>query len=164
VIGPIGSGKSTLAQRIHRQTQLPLFSMDEILFDKSGEVRSHQEILPEIQKIESSPQWIIDGYGPYETILRRLELADEIHFLQTPLVLCAGLITLRWFKSALGLRPWGQPVGLSFFKIESIRKSYRTLWQQHQVMNPQLRTWISKKKWSSKVKWHKSPFFIDLGS
>lgn len=155
MIGPIGSGKSTLAQRIHHQTGLPLYALDLLLFDEQGKVKNHKDVVPQVQQIQNSERWIIDGYGPYETILDRLERADEIVFLQTPLVLCWLLITLRWIKSLCGLPPRGQPRGLSVFNINNIKKSYLTLWKQHQVMNPQIKLWIQRKNWTEKVKYPK---------
>ncbi|MCP4159416.1 MAG: hypothetical protein GY760_05050 [Deltaproteobacteria bacterium] len=61
VTGNAGSGKTYLSQKIHSILDIPLYSMDSIVWKPYWKTASSSEIKNEIDKIISKKKWIVDG-------------------------------------------------------------------------------------------------------
>ncbi|WP_428036174.1 adenylate kinase [Amphritea sp.] len=115
VFGKPGSGKSTLSRELASVTGIPLYPLDSMVYQKSGE-RVEPKLFDEAhEKVLSSDCWIIDGFGPLESFNKRLELADTFIYIDLPYLTSYWFVTKRLLKG-LFVKPEGWPAGSSVFK------------------------------------------------
>ncbi len=86
IIGNAGGGKSTLSRTLSRALNIELFSIDQVQW-KPGWVRAPlEEIQQQHNAVLARERWIIDGWGPPETIRERFEASDTIVLVDLPLL------------------------------------------------------------------------------
>ncbi len=124
VFGKPGSGKSTLSKRLASATKIKLHTLDSIEFKKNGSRVDRMKYDEEHEKILSSNNWIIDGFGPIESFNKRLDVADTLIYIELPYIVSYWLVTKRFFKG-LFIKPEGWPDGSSI--VRGTMKSYKVL-------------------------------------
>lgn len=104
IVGGPGAGKTRLARIMGDRLGLPVFSVDEFVWDKDGKVRSNAEIDAAMQELAARDRWIIEG-GNTRTYAERERRADLVICLRPPvwLRLCrvlrrrgVSIDLLRW--------------------------------------------------------------------
>jgi adenylate kinase family enzyme len=81
ITGNAGSGKSTLARELARETGLPLFGLDQIVWQSGWKKTPHKQRLLAEQELIHKPEWIIEGVSS-----RVRHTADLVIFLdRTPM-------------------------------------------------------------------------------
>ena len=85
LIGNGGGGKSTLARALATRLDLPLTEVDELQFGPSWERVDARVVAALIDEVLDRPRWIVDGFGPWETIERRCALCEDLVFVDLPL-------------------------------------------------------------------------------
>ncbi len=104
VIGCPGSGKSTFALKISEITQISLYHLDLMNWNKDKTCVSLAILLERISKVMLEPTWIIDGnYG--SSLEMRVQGADTIFFLDYDVELCVAGIQNRVGKKRIDM-PW----------------------------------------------------------
>src|SRR4051794_37931773 len=88
VIGNGGAGKTTLSMKLAEELSLPLYHMDQIIWQPNWRRTPDDEIREQLGRIVAEPRWLIDGLGPIWSIEMRLPVADLIVFLDYPLEHC----------------------------------------------------------------------------
>lgn len=89
VVGRGGAGKSTLCRRLGEVTRLPAVELDAVYWDSELRVLTAEEWRDRQRAMVAEDRWIMDGdLGPYDVIEPRLERADTVVILDTPLVVC----------------------------------------------------------------------------
>ena len=89
VVGVSASGKSILSRKLAKKTGLPLFHMDEIMWNKGWRYIGDQETISELREISNKDCWIIDGYITTDARSFVFERADIIIYLDyRPSLLC----------------------------------------------------------------------------
>ena len=87
IIGPSGSGKSTFARKLHNITNIPLFPLDNIWWNKDKTHISRDNFDKILDGLLNQNEWIIEGdYSRTYDI--RMQHADTIFFLDYPLEVC----------------------------------------------------------------------------
>lgn len=102
VVGVSASGKSILSRKLAKKTGLPLFHMDEIMWNKGWKYIGDQETINELEGISNKNRWIIDGYITTNARSFVFERADIIIYLDYhPLLLCWRYIKrcIKHFKN-----------------------------------------------------------------
>lgn len=125
VFGKPGNGKSTLSKKLASATGLKLYALDSILYKPNKEEidrKTYEEIH---ESILSSEEWIIEGFGPMnslESFNRRLEEADTLIYIELSYLVSYWLVTKRFIKG-LFVKPEGWPDGSSVLKgtVESYK-------------------------------------------
>jgi len=124
IFGKPGSGKSTLSKSLAAATKIKLHALDSVEFKKNGEKvdrvvfdRAHEDIL-------SNDSWIIDGFGPIESLYKRLDVADTLIYIDLSYITNYWLVTIRLIKG-LFIKPEGWPEGSSVLK--GTLESYKVL-------------------------------------
>ncbi len=85
VIGNAGGGKTTLCRALGRIYDLPVHVVDRIQW-QPGWQRTDPAVVSAIHaEWLAHERWIIDGFGPLETIQARFEAADTLVFVDLPL-------------------------------------------------------------------------------
>ncbi len=124
VFGKPGSGKSTLSKNLASTTGIKLHALDSIVYRKNGDLVD-RKIYDEVhQNILSSNNWIIDGFGPIESLYKRLDVADTLIYIELPYVISYWFVTKRLLKG-LVIKPEGWPDGSSILK--GTLESYKVL-------------------------------------
>jgi adenylate kinase family enzyme len=105
VTGNAASGKTTLAQRLGAELQLPVFSLDSIVWQTGWRKTPTEERREAEQKLTALPSWVIDGVSAHVR-----DRADVVVFLDTPASVCALRGVVRAFRYFSKTRP-GLPEG-----------------------------------------------------
>ena len=124
VFGKPGSGKSTLSKSLASATGIQLHPLDSIVYKKNGDLVDRKIYDETHANILSSDSWIIDGFGPFESFNKRLEVADTLIYIDLPYATSYWLVTKRLLKGLI-IKPEGWPDGSSILK--GTLESYKVL-------------------------------------
>ena len=137
VIGNAGGGKTTLSRKLSKIYQLPLTHVDSHQFTANMQIRPHHETISILKDIQVQSHWVIDGFGPLDILLDRLEQADLIVFVDLPLWRHVWWSALRQLKNLIWPR---QELPLDCQKITwaQTTRLMASIWKTHQKMRPEL--------------------------
>jgi len=135
VIGNAGGGKSRLSRSICDHTHLPLYEIDKFQW-RPGWVPTPRDVFDEQHhKIILCDRWLLDGFGPWSTVVERLSAADTIIFVDLPIWRHFWWATKRQIKSLFVGRPDG-PEGCPLLPVTL--KIYKMIWAVHTDLRPKL--------------------------
>ncbi len=100
LIGGPGAGKTWLGHALASQLGLPLFSVDDEVWDDARKLRPADEIDRRVRALAARPRWIIEG-GNTRTYPERVARADLVIRLDPPLLLRALRVLRRRPSRAL---------------------------------------------------------------
>lgn len=135
VIGNAGGGKSTLCWGLSSASGLPYFPVDKMQWKPGWEPASEREFKATHDEILSGDTWIIDGFGPWDTVEQRFRVADTIIFVDLPLWRHMWWATKRQVQSVIWGRPDG-PEGCPMWRVTF--RLYRMIWSVHTKLRPHL--------------------------
>jgi adenylate kinase family enzyme len=143
-----------MCRALGKAHDLPCHAIDKIQWrpnwiaaPKSGFTVSHETIL-------ATPRWIIDGYGSWSSVERRLEEADTIIFVDHPLWVHYWWATKRQIKSVFFGRSDG-PDGCPMPRV-TIRL-FKMMWWLHKEMRPKLLAAINARRPHARIIHLRSP-------
>lgn len=166
VFGNAGGGKSRLARRLAEATGLPLYSLDTIQFrggrywpgEKGGGKLPHDEYLKVHADIINGDEWIVDGYGTWESVWEQLAIADTLVYIDLPVLTHYRWVTWRLAKG-LVRNPPGWPENSPLW--ESTMQSYQVVWLCHRRLTPKYRQFVADARFSKRVHHLKSAAEIE---
>lgn len=125
IFGKPANGKSTLSKKLATATGITLYPLDSILYHPNGEEVEQEQYVEIHQNILNSEEWIIEGFGPLNSLhsfYQRLEEADTLIYIDLPYSTTYWLVTKRLLKG-LFRKPEGWPEGASIVKgtLESLK-------------------------------------------
>jgi len=85
VIGNGGGGKSTLARELGRHLSLPVYEVDEVQWLSGWRRAPLDAVAQTLEGWAVEDVWVIDGFGPWPVIDRRMARADTIVYVDLPL-------------------------------------------------------------------------------
>ncbi|MEM9272059.1 MAG: adenylate kinase [Cyanobacteria bacterium P01_F01_bin.143] len=148
VFGNSGGGKSTLSKRLAELTGLPLVALDLLQYKPGGVKVSDEEYQTIHQKLLQHDEWIIDGYGSWDTIWKRLAVADTLVYLDLPVVQHYWWVTKRFLKGFfIPPESWPQDSPL----LKGTLNSYYTVWLCHKKLTPKYRDYVNQAKGTKQV-------------
>jgi adenylate kinase family enzyme len=150
LVGNVATGKTRLAKQLSKQHNIVVTHVDSIQFDQYLQIRNMPLVREELERVQKSDQWIIDGNGPLDMLERRFELSDQIFLVDPPLWANIFWLTYRQIKNIIFPRA-ELPHGSSELNWKHIKKSYRTLWTAYKKMRPELRRMLDRKEFKNKV-------------
>ncbi|WP_051314869.1 AAA family ATPase [Alteribacter aurantiacus] len=106
IIGSVGSGKTTLARRLAKETGIPYFELDNVVWERhpSGDRRrSEGERVKRLGEIVQGELWIVEGVHYQRWVDESFERADVILFLDPPYRVRTYRIVKRYMRQKLGL-------------------------------------------------------------
>tara|TARA_B110000037_G_C17079026_1_gene489148 strand:+ start:83 stop:625 length:543 start_codon:yes stop_codon:yes gene_type:complete len=136
IIGNLGGGKSTLSNKISRAHGLTPHSIDKIQWGHNWAPIPTEEVLNKINKITAKEQWIIDGWGPWESIEKRLQLADTVVIVDHDLWIHYWWATKRQFKAMFVPSKVDSPKGCNYLSVT--RLIYKMIPYIHRELRPKL--------------------------
>ncbi len=159
VIGNGGGGKTTLAYKLAKTYDLPLTEIDALQF-QAGWVRTPEtELRQSIQTVQDTERWLIDGFGSWDQIEARAQLADTIIFVDHPIWVHFWWACERQIAAALGQERLGGPADCDLREVTKLM--FETLWRVHEELRPKLVNLVERYQSSKRVIWIKSPEELD---
>ena len=151
VIGNGGGGKSTLARALGKTLDLPVHEVDEVQWLPGWRRAPLDEVAPILEGWAADDAWIIDGFGPWPVIDRRMSRADTIVYVDFPFRTHLWWAAKRQVVSLVQRRAWaGQSAPPSSLLL------FRTLRRVH-AMRPDLLELVTKSGRSAKLVHLRSP-------
>jgi adenylate kinase family enzyme len=141
IIGNGGGGKSVLSRRLSDVTGLPVHEIDDLQWEQPGWVAVPPEVVRERHdRILADRRWIIDGWGPWESIEQRFGEADTIIVVDLPLA------RHYWWATKRALRTRRYP----------LVRLYRAMWFVHRQGMPRVRAAVADARQATVI-WLRSP-------
>jgi len=151
VIGNGGGGKSTLARVLAEHLHIPVHEVDEVQWLPGWRRAPLDEVADTLEAWASEESWIIDGFGPWPVIDRRMARADTIVYVDFPLRIHLWWAAKRQVASSVSGRAWGgQSVPPSSLLL------FRALRRVH-AMRPDLLELVTKSGRDAKLVHLRSP-------
>ncbi len=159
IIGNGGGGKTTLALRLTKSTGLPLTEVDCIQFQAGWTRTPTEQVTNELAAIQSGDRWIIDGFGPWDSIEARAGLSDTIIFVDHPIWIHFWWACERQVAAAKGEKRIGGPPDCDLRDVTKLM--FETLWRVHEELRPKLVELVEKHQTAKNVIWIRSPEELD---
>jgi adenylate kinase family enzyme len=159
VFGNTGAGKSTLARRVAERTQLPLYPLDTIQYQRGGGKVPHEEYLKAHAEILTRDEWIIDGFGCVPSAWERFAAADTLIFIDLPLLTHYRWVTKRLIKGFF-VNPEGWPENSPIWR--STLDSYLVVGRCNRYLTPRYRRLVADATSTKQVHHLRSP--AEMGS
>ena len=151
VIGNGGGGKSTLARALGKHLGISVHEVDEVQWLPGWRRAPLDEVAPILEGWAADDSWVIDGFGPWPVIDRRMSRADTIVYVDLPFRTHLWWSGKRQVVSLIRGRAWGgqsaPPPSLLMF---------RTLRRVH-AMRPDLLELVTKNGRAAKLVHLRSP-------
>lgn len=154
VIGNAGGGKSRLSRRLSAVHGLPYHAIDMIQWRPNWVPTPESEFGKCHEAILSKPRWLIDGYGSWPSVERRLEAADTIILVDLPIRVHFWWATKRQIASLFFGREDG-PEGCPMFPVTL--RLFRTMWRLHRETRPKLLAAIEARRSLARIIHLRSP-------
>ena len=151
IIGNSCGGKTRLARNLAAHYRLPLIHVDQVQFMTGLKFRPYQESIQILQKEQEQQRWIIDGFGPLDILQKRLELAELIIMIDLPLWQHFFWATKRVLKSIFTGQRKELPANSSERNLKHVIKLYKTIYQIHTKMRPEMLRILSREHLQSKT-------------
>lgn len=158
VIGNAGGGKSTLCRAVCQAHRLPYHAIDKIQWKPNWVQTPKAEFEALHLDLISRERWLIDGYGPWESVKARLLAADTIILVDHPIWIHYWWAAKRQLKSLFLGRPDG-PEGCPMWPV-TIRL-FKMMWWLHKEMRPKLTCAIYKREGEARIIHIRSPRELD---
>ena len=140
IIGSVASGKSTLARKLSNKFNIKSYEIDSIVHDDANNIkRKNEDQQKIIEKIDNQKEWIIEG-TLRRNLYNLLEMADNIIYVDTPLIIRKKRIFTRYIRQKLGIEKCGYKPSYKMLKnmytwtkeFESKRKDFEDVLKKHQ--------------------------------
>lgn len=143
VIGNAGGGKSTLSRAVSSAHGLPYLAIDDLQWRPGWIETPAAEFEKRHQDIISGDRWLIDGYGPMNTIEARLDACDTVILVDHPIRVHFWWAAKRQVRSMVFGRPDG-PEGCPMWRVTF--RVFRMIWWLHVEMRPKLLEAIGRRE------------------
>ena len=98
IIGISASGKTTFARKLSNKLNIPLTTMDSIMWKPNWEYIGDEETLNKLKEISKSDSWIIEGYITKKARTFLFDIADTIIYLDYKPHISAIQYIKRWLR------------------------------------------------------------------
>jgi len=154
VIGNGGGGKSTLCRALGDRLGLRVREVDAVQWLPGWRRAPLDETVRTLEAWAAEDSWVIDGFGPWPVIDRRMERADTIVYIDLPFRTHLWWAAKRQIASRLAGRAWaGQTAAPPTLRL------FRTL-RRVNALRPQIFEVVSRNDRSAKLVHLRSPAAI----
>ena len=150
VIGNAAGGKTLLSRKLATLHHLPLTHIDSIQFLSGMMIRPYLETEKILAEIIQQDRWLLDGFGPLDSLEKRFQLADRIVFIDMPLWLHYWWFLKRQIKN-IWSRRLELPENCNELSLSHTVKVIKTIWKVHTQMRPELIRILKRQELKDKV-------------
>lgn len=136
VIGNGGGGKSTLSLALAKRHGLEWHEVDKMQFGPGWMRIPESEVRPQLFQIQEQESWLIDGFGPMDTIEARFSQATHIYFVDHPLWVHYWWAMERQIAAHRGEERLGGPEECDLRLIN--KEMCQAIWLVHTEFRPKL--------------------------
>ena len=136
IIGNAAGGKSTLCKKLNISKGLPLYHVDKLQWKPGWIQAPRNEVASGIRKIIKKEKWIIDGWGPWDTIEERFDRSDTIILIDHKIWVHLWWAAKRQLKVLLSPSSVEKPEGCNL--VPMTIKMFQMIWMIHRILRPQL--------------------------
>ncbi|HEX6817786.1 MAG TPA: hypothetical protein VF120_05380 [Ktedonobacterales bacterium] len=151
VIGNAGGGKSTLARKLAAAHGLPLHEVDLLQWRPDWTPAPPDEVAAAYDQILADDAWIIDGWGTWDAVEKRFDLADTVILVDLPLWVHYWWSAQRLIAAATGEQPESPP-GCPWLPVGE--RLFKLIWDIHQEMRPRLLAMVEMQRQAGKTVFH----------
>jgi adenylate kinase family enzyme len=144
IVGNAGGGKSTLGRKLSAIHDLPFYSVDQIQWRPGWVAAPEDEVGEALDQIAATGRWIIDGWGPWSSLERRLAASDTIIFVDLPLWTHFWLAAERQISAARGEDRADHIEGCD--QLDVTKRLFETIWHIDQILKPKLEALLDRFK------------------
>jgi len=155
IIGNAGGGKSALARRLGQRLGLPVHVVDDVQWQSGWKPAPTEVVSAAHEAWLAEAEWIIDGWGPWELIERRLREADTIVIVDFPLRVHYRWALQRQLLAAIGLSKGWPPSGCDALPVTL--RLLRVMRYVNRELRPRLFRLVSEEPLRSRVVVLRSP-------
>ena len=155
IIGNAGGGKSTLARHLGAALAIPVHEIDLLQWKPGWVPASSEEVGQAHEQWLASPAWIIDGWGSWDAIAARFELADTIVVVDFPVALHYWWAIKRHVACMVQPNPTWPPPGCRALPVTW--RLLKMIWQIHWTMRPRLLELVARYCDRARVVYIRSP-------
>lgn len=155
IIGNAGGGKSTLCKIITNAYDLPVYAVDKFQWKPGWTPVPTEEVASEVRKVISQDKWLLDGWGPWETIEERFEKADTIIFVDHSVWIHLWWAAKRQVKALILPSKVEKPEGCDL--VPMTWKMFQIIWMIHRNLRPKLLALVEQYKGKKAVHHIRSP-------
>ena len=106
IIGNGGGGKSTIARALGKHLGIPVHVVDEVQWLSGWRRAPLDEVVHVLDSWAAASSWIIDGFGPWPAVDRRMSRADTIVYIDFPFRTHLWWSAKRQVASLMTRRGW----------------------------------------------------------
>lgn len=136
IIGNAAGGKSTLCKALVNAHELPLCVVDELQWKPGWTAVSEDVVASEIRRVIRNDRWLLDGWGPWETIEERFEKADTIIFVDHSVWIHLWWAAKRQLKALLVPSSVEKPEGCDL--VPMTWRMFKLIWMINRDLRPRL--------------------------
>lgn len=136
IIGNAAGGKSTVSKALARAHDLPLHAVDKLQWKPGWTGVPADEVATEIRRIISNDRWLLDGWGPWETIEERFEKSDTIIFIDHSIWIHLWWAAKRQLKALVAPKSVEIPDGCDL--VPMTWKLFKMIWVINRDLRPKL--------------------------
>lgn len=136
VIGNAAGGKSTVSKKIVEAYKLPFHAVDKLQWNPGWTPVPEKKVASEIRKIIANDRWLLDGWGPWETIEERFEKADTIIFIDHSIWIHLWWATKRQIKALICPKSVEKTEGCDL--VPMTWEMYKMIWMINRDVRPKL--------------------------
>jgi adenylate kinase family enzyme len=151
--------KTTLSYALSKYFDLALVEIDSLQFQPGWVNTPEQELRQVIAAAHAKTRWLIDGFGPWDQIEERANLADTIIFIDHPIWVHFWWACERQIAAALGEKRVGGPEGCDLREVT--KRMFETIWRVHEQYRPKIMALVEKHVPNKRVIWIRSPEELD---
>lgn len=148
VIGNAGGGKSTLSRALSRARSLPYIAVDRMQWLPGWVAAPDEAFRAAHDAVLAREAWIIDGFGPWESVEKRFDAADTIVVVDLPFARHLWWAAKRQLVSVVRGREDGPP-GCPMFPVTF--RMFRMMWWIHREQRPKLLAAIATRRMNKSV-------------
>lgn len=125
-----------MAQAISQKNHIPWHEVDQMQFAPGWERVPEEHVSLQILEILNQESWLIDGFGPWETIVERFKLADTIVLIDFPLWVHYWWAMERQINAHDGKDRLGGPEGCDLRDVN--KEMCQAIWRVHTEIRPKI--------------------------